>query len=189
MMEQEQDKVNNIANAHKNFLKWAVYYLYLYGREKQAEYWWKVMHDRYPQATPPGQDLSEYALERAKETVGETAHDDATALIGGFVETAYSYLLVDETTPAETYLRLAEQFRNRFQDAIGPKSTNRVSLPEMKDIQQEVLDRLMSRNPTVAAILRTKLGLSAAPELTNAPAAVPAPATNGPPAAERQAAK
>ena len=183
IMDQEPGMRANIANAHKNFLKWAVYYLYLYGRETQAADWWKELHDKYPQATPPGQDLYGYVFERSQETVGETALDDAKAMIVGFVRTAFFYLAADEDTAGERYLDFAERFRARYQDAIGPKSTNRVSLPPIATIKQAMLDQMLNGNPELAARLRTKLGLAApSAEQTNAPPSNlgPGPVTNSP---------
>ncbi len=42
MMELEPHMRDNIANGHKNFIRWAVYYLYVYGQKGQAEHWWSL---------------------------------------------------------------------------------------------------------------------------------------------------
>jgi hypothetical protein len=186
IMEQEPGMRDNIANAHKNFLKWAVYYLYLYGMKTQANHWWTVMHENYPNATPPGQDLYDYVLERSKKTVVETGHDDKKAMLEGFIKTGFSYLLIDEDDAAENYFKFAEQLRAQFQVAIGPKSTQRIAMVELKDIKQEVMDRILASDPAIAARLRSKLGL-AAPAVTNETSSVelqsqaPASATNAAP--------
>jgi hypothetical protein len=189
MMGQETTMYNNIANAHKNFLKWAVYYLYLYGRRTQANYWWKYMHEKYPDATPPNQDLEQYAFDRAQETVGETAHDDAKAMIEGFVRSGFISETMGEDDMATSYMNFAQKFRNRFEVAIG-KSEKRVGLPPLAKIKQEVLNQLLDPktglDPEMAAELRTKLGLPAASAETASPNpsdASAAPATNAPPAA------
>ena len=94
-LETEPGMKVNISVAHKNFLKWATYYLYVYGRKSDAAHWWTVMHELYPNVTPAGQDLEQYALERAQETVGETSHDDAKAVIDALCGEAFDDVIGD----------------------------------------------------------------------------------------------
>jgi hypothetical protein len=182
MMADEPGMQNNIANAHKNFIKWAVYYLYLYGRVADSERWWKYLHEKYPAAVPANVDLEQYALDRAQETVGETAHDDAKALIEGFVREGFFYVALGETDRGYNYLKFAEKFRARFQEAIGDKSRERVGLPEVRVVKQEVLNQLLDPQkglePSLAAQLRTNLGLPATGSFTNVPPSVES--TNAP---------
>jgi hypothetical protein len=186
MMAQEENMANNISNAHKNFLKWAVYYLYLYNHKSQAEHWWKYLHEKYPNATPPNQDLEQYALERAQETVGETSHDDAKAMLEGFIRSGFISLAMGEEDMAVTYERFAEKLRARFHVAIG-KSEKRVDLPPIRDVKAEVLNQLLDPRtglePLMAAELRTRLGMPAG---TNGPALLEP--TNTPPSTNSPAA-
>ena len=185
MMELEPDMRANIANAHKNFLKWATYYLYVYGRKTDAAKWWKYMHEKYPAATPPGQDLEDYAMQRAQETVGETAHDDAKMVLVSFYRDAFFSLALGEVSRYETLDLLAKKFWRRFNTEIGPISTNRVSLPSLDKIQQEVVNELLApeNDPVFRAQLKTKLE-AAGVNTTGATNLPPAnPSTNAPPAA------
>jgi hypothetical protein len=164
MMEQEEALRSNIANAHKNFLKWATYYLYIYGRTTEASHWWKIMQEKYPGATPPGQNLDQYAFHRAQETLGETSHDDSKVIIEGFLRNAFVALAVDEDGVAENYERFAFQFWQRFQDEVGDISRNRVGLPFAmikEGVLAELLDPETGLEPAMAAQLRTRLGLPA----------------------------
>jgi len=164
MMDAEPEMKANIANAHKNFLKWAIYYLSLYGRTRDADYWWNDLHEKYPAAVPPDQTREEYVLARAQETLGETAQDDAKAMIEGFVKMGYHYAALGEDATAVSYFRLAEQFRDRYQQAVA-KSADRVGLPEVAVIKEEVLNQMLSPqsgfDPFFVAQLRTRLGLAA----------------------------
>jgi hypothetical protein len=176
MMADEPAMHDNIATAHRNFLKWAVYYLSLYGRTSDANHWWKDLHEKYPAAIPPNQSLDDYVLDRAQETAGETSHDDAQAMIEGFVRDGLLSIAIGEEAKGATYFALAERFRARFQEAIGPKSKDRVGLTEVSTIKREVLNHLLDPktglDPVLAAQLRTNLGLpadAAAPESTNLP--------------------
>jgi hypothetical protein len=185
MMEDEREMRENIGNGHKNFLKWAVYYLYLYGQMNQAEEWWKYLHEHYPNSTPPGQTVEEYGFQRAQETAGETAEVDAKAMLEGMIREAFLYIALGEEARGATALKLAEKFRDRFQESVGPKSIDRVGLPPLAEIKQEVLNEMLDPQaglePSIAAQLRTNLGLPAAstpPAATNQPGLNPAP--NGP---------
>jgi hypothetical protein len=187
ILELEPEMRRNISQAHKNFIRWAVYYLYVYGRQGQAKYWWDYLKKTYPESVPPGLDLEQYALDRAQETMGETGHDDAKAVIVGFVRQGFLSAAMGEDARALSYLRFAELFRNRFQEALGPVSIDRVGLPELSEIKQGVLDEMLDPetglDPVLAAQLRTNLGLPAPTPSsgTNAPAAnitAPAPAAS-----------
>jgi hypothetical protein len=177
MMADEPGMHDNIATAHRNFLKWAVYYLSLYGRTSDANHWWKYLHEKYPAAIPADKDLDEYVLDRAQETAGETSHDDAQAMIEGFVRDGLISIAIGEEARGTSYFRLAEKFRERYQEAVA-KSVDRVGLPDVATIKREVLDHLLDPkdglDPVLAAQLRTNLGLpagAAAPESTNQPPA------------------
>jgi hypothetical protein len=185
MMEQEPQMRHNIANAHKNFLKWAIYYLYVYGRETQANEWWKVLREKYTNAVPADQTLYDYALQRATETVSETSHEDAKAVLMGFIRHAFVALALGDDDQAKSYEVFARRFRDRFQIEIG-KSKDRVGLPPLGEIKQELLNELLGpdADPLFAAQLRTKLGIEAGTtqliDTNQPPAAV---STNAPPAA------
>jgi hypothetical protein len=185
MMEMEPQMKFNIANAHKNFLKWAIYYTYVYGRETQANQWWNYLHEKYPNAVPAGQTLYDYALQRATETVGETSHDDSKAVLVGFIRHAFVALALGDDDQAKSYDIFAQRLWERFQSEVG-KSKDRVGLPPVGKIKQEVLGEMLGpdSDPTFAAQLRTKLGIPAGGfdlNSTNAPAATPS--TNAPAAA------
>jgi hypothetical protein len=179
MMDAEPQARKNIATGHRNFLRWAVYYLYVYGQRGQAEIWWNKLREIYPDSVLPGQTLVDYALDRAQETVGETSHDDAKAVIVGLLREAFWNAAIGEDIQAENYLNFARRFRERFQEAVGEKSVDRVGLPELDEVKEAVLKEMLDPErglePVLAAQLRTNLGLPAGwlPGSTNAPPANP----------------
>ena len=187
MMELEPTVRDNIATGNRNFLKWAVYYLYVYGQTTQANLWWNELRKRYPAAIPPEQSLEDYAFMRAQETVGETSHDDAKAVIVGMLRESFWNAAMGEDTRAFSFMRLAEKARARFQEAVGPISVNRVGLPEMAEMKKAVLEEMLDPEhglePALAAQLRTNLGLPAG-EVAPAPVAPLSPpaTTNAAPA-------
>ena len=83
----------------------------------------------------------------------------------GLSENAFLYIAMGEEARGQSYLLWPRRFRDRFQDAIGQKSIQRVGLPEIVDIKREVLAKMLDPKeglePTMAAQLRTNLGLPA----------------------------
>ena len=84
MMEEEPEQRDHIDGAHRNFLKKAVYFMYLGARRTEAEELLARLMELYPQAVNPTLSLDEYAVEQAQEDVGETSSVDTTAMIGVF---------------------------------------------------------------------------------------------------------
>jgi hypothetical protein len=186
MIEQEEELRHNISNAHKNFLKWATYYLYVYGRTTEATRWWTYLHEKYPGATPAGQNLDQYAFSRAQETLGETSHEDSKVIIEGFLRNAFKAAALGEDDVAINYDRFAYRYWERFQQEIGDISRDRVGIPfalikegvlaEMLDPENGLLE------PVLAAQLRTKLGLPAgATGISSLQAPASTSTTNAPP--------
>jgi hypothetical protein len=188
MMEQEPDKRDHLATAHRNFLKTAIYFLYSYSRMTQANEWMKYLREKYPTAVPANQTLDEYALERLTEDAGETSPDRIKNLLEGLLTSAYVNLAIDEDEQASGHERLARFIWNRYQNEIGPKSNVRVGLHSLDVMKKEIRDQLLhpetGLETQLQKQLRTKLNLPAAPSpgATNEPAAKIGP-TNTVPAA------
>ena len=174
---QNQPKVG-----HKNFLRDAVYFLYLYNRHTEARKWFDYLKEKYPtaiedyalQRQPPVKvegpvSLEEYAILRVTEDVGETDMDRITAIVGGMLQQSFLELLRDEDDRAVNYERLARQIWNRYQKEIEGVE-KRVGLRPYGEIKQKILDLLLAPEkglpPDLAARLRTKLGLPAASAAT-----------------------
>lgn len=191
MMKHEPDMLQNIQNAHKNFLKIGVEYLYTHNRHTQAREWFDYLRKLYPDSVPPDKTLDDFALERVTEIVGETSHDKTKMVLEGLLSNYYIYLAIDEDDQAISYERFAQRVHARFMQEVGPRSEKRVGLPPLSLLKKEVLDRLLDPEnglaTPVANQLRTKLGLplettppapasppSPAPGSTNTPARPPA---------------
>jgi hypothetical protein len=189
MMELEPQMRDNIATAHKNFLKTAVYFLYVYSRASQAKEWFDYVNKKYPQAIPPNQDLDTYALERVTEDVGETSHDRVKAILEGLLTQSFIYLSMGEEDIGTNYDGFARRIWQRFESSIGKESKGRVGLPPFQELRQQVLAQLLDPQTgletTLQNQLRTKLGLPpASTTSTNSPSALngaaPKPAANAP---------
>jgi hypothetical protein len=206
MAQLDPEKRDNILNAHKNFLKTAVYFLYSYNRMKGAQEWMDFLVKKYPGSLPPGQTLDEYALDRIQEEAGDTDPNRMRAVLEGTLETAFFNYAIGEDEPAAKSIVLAQRLWNRYMQSIGSteKNKERVGLPPFKVIYDTVLKRVLGAqyglNPVLQAQLRTRLGLpsdfgmetppanGAGNSSTNSPAApLKGPATNNAAAASAPA--
>lgn len=200
MMAVDADNRDNIENAHKNFLLNVPYFLYLYNRHPEANYWYKYLKQKYPTAIDDYMKfkhlavtgsvaLDEFAVIRTIEDAGETNHDKVTALLHGLFINAFLDLVQNEEDRSRNYQNLAQRvwqhYMNEVNRGTGEAGKIRVGLEPLAKIKQDVLATLLDPEhglkPQLAAELRTRLGLPAPPPAgqTNMP---PASATNAPPA-------
>ena len=136
----------HMSTGHKNFLRNAVYYLYIYNRKEEASKWYKYMIDLYPTSIPvPGLSLDEYCVSRVQEDAGETDHNQTKAVIIAYLKQAFRLAAIGEDDQFVGHKALAIQLRNRFQREIG-KSTERVGLPPFNELEKQALDDLFRPN-------------------------------------------
>ena len=103
----------HMSTGHKNFLRSAVYYLYLHNRMDDAAKWYKYMVDLYPQSIPvPGLSLDEYCVSRVQEDAGETDHNQTKAVIGGLLLQAFQNAAIGEDDQFVGHKSLAIQLHN-----------------------------------------------------------------------------
>ena len=161
MIGEEPDiRDNMLRTAHRNFLRAAVYLLYVDGRQKQSQYWYDYMRKLYPESVPPNVSLDDYALASVTEEVNDTEANRVLIVIQGFLRQSFMRLMNDEDDSSVNFERLAKRFTDRHQ-AKTPGTKDRITLPAFTDIRQQVLDELL-QVPQFGPILRTKLNLPAA---------------------------
>jgi hypothetical protein len=189
---------NNIASAHRNFLRDAVYFNYENNRMTEAARWFKYLGEKYPDkpiidnqpdSLPKNLTLDEYAVAVVQTDIGETSQERVTSAVQGLLAHAFLDLAIGQDDRAAGYQLLAGKVYDRYQ---GETSRNqRTILPPFGDLRRTVLNQLLDPQnglPFAArAVLLSQLGLPAetnAPPLTVstnaiAPAVLPAP-TNSP---------
>ena len=150
----------HMSTGHKNFLRSAVYFLYVYNRKDDAAKWYKYMVDLYPQSIPvPGLSLDEYCVSRVQEDAGETDHNQTKAVIGGLLLQAFQNAAIGEDDQFVGHKSLAIQLHNRFEKEIGI-STKRVGLPPFEMLERQVLEDLFRPNsPYMHPVLIEQLRL------------------------------
>ena len=167
---------DHIEKAHKNFLKDAVYFLYIHNRVADAAHWYEVLGTKFPNNTlldfqtnsyPRNLTLVEYAVQRVQEDVGETmSRDRIKAIIEGLLANALSSVAIGEDERAAGYKLLAEQVRTTYSSKTKGRG-EALAISPLEDIQREVLNRMLDPEngvmPEMRAVLRTKFNLGPEP--------------------------
>lgn len=183
---EDEKNRDHILRAHKNFLKDAVYFLYVHNRLADAAKWYQYLGKSYPDAIlldgktnsfPANITLDEYAVGKVQEDVSEDmSRDRIKAIIEGMLVSAYEAMAKGEDDRAAGLRLLAEKVRTTYESNTSPRKAA-IGLEPMETLQSEVLQRILDPEhgfqPQVRAVLRTKLGMG--PEAT--PPSTPA--TNG----------
>ena len=199
MMANDASMRDHISLAHRNFLRDAVYFLYEDNRLAEANQWFKILGERYPNkpiidadpnSFPKNVTLDEYAVARVQEDIGETSQERVTAALQGLLARSYYELVIGNNARYQNFKLLGNKVYKRYVDkAYGYKGDQRIPLPPYDVLNREVVSGLLDTQrglPYAArAILRTQLGLPAETAATNAPAIetnlVPLSATNSGP--------
>jgi hypothetical protein len=186
---------NNIASAHRNFLKDAVYFLYENNRVVEAAKWYKVLGEKYPDKNilekdqnsfPRTLTLDEYAVARVQDEVEDTSQERITGVIQGLIARSYYELALGQDDRSAGFKLLARKVYDNYQKQISRMQSNldRVGLPPFDVLNRTVLNKLLDAQNgmpfAMRAVLRTQLGWPA--EKASAPPAG-ATATKVPPAA------
>ena len=183
MMQDDAEMRDNIAKAHRNFLRDAVYFLYENNRLTEANRWFKYLGDKYPDkaiienqpdSLPKTLTLDEYAVAVVQIDIGETSQERVTSAVQGLLLRAYFDLAAGKDDRYENLLRLATRVHQRYTEkTAGSRGDVRIPLPPLDTLKKTVLQRLLDTEhglPFAArAVLRTQLGLPAETATPKAP--------------------
>jgi hypothetical protein len=181
MMRDDTESRDHIEKAHRNFLRDAVYFLYVNNRMAAAARWFKYLGDKYPDkaiienqpdSLPKNLTLDEYAVAVVQIDIGETSQERVTAAVQGLLTRAYFALALGEEDRYENLKRLTVKVYERYtRKTSGSRGDVRIPLPPFDTLNKEVLRRLLDTKnglPYAArAELITRLGLPSALLETN----------------------
>lgn len=167
--ENDPGQRQSMLNAHKNFLKEAVYLLYEDNRMNQAQYWFTYLTNSFTNALVgrmAGLNLDDYAVGQIVVDNSETDMNKVTASIRGLFHRAFVSLVMDDDEHYANDEALAAKIWNHYRRKIGDASVARLGLPKLPQMRQDVLDHELDPQngwmpPLAQAILRTKLDLPA----------------------------
>jgi hypothetical protein len=171
MLAEETEKLDPILKAHRNFLKEAVYLLYIHNRLVEANRWMAVLKQKYPEAVPADQSVETYALKRMTGNITELNHNRVKAMLDGFIRQHFEHLAIDDDDRAAGFLLQARRIW-AFYDSSIQSRREQLRMESIEDmyvrIRDELLDPKSGISSGYAARLRTKLNLPA-PEAPVAP--------------------
>ena len=140
--------LDNVKNAHANFLKQAITDLYLHNREQDAARWHDYLGKKYPNRyTRPGQNVTEFVMERYKELMDLGKDKVQSAIEGMLMRHFYELAIGDEDDRAQGYVRLIQQIHREYGKKVERSERDRVDLPTLPKLRQLVLDRLIDAPP------------------------------------------
>lgn len=181
MIASARDSTDNVQNAHANFLKQAITDLYTHNREADAARWHDYLAKKYPNRyTRPGQNVTDFVMERFKELM-DLGKDKVQSAIEGMFARHFYELAIGEDDRAQGYVNLIRVIHVRYAERVARSERDRVDLPPLPKLRQLVLDRLIDAPPGEGWSAQLRLQLLTAlnlPVPKNAPW-LNAPATPG----------
>lgn len=184
----EPSSRDNIDNAHKNFVRDAIYQLYINDRKADAMVWFKKYAERYPgksllmgttNATPDKITLDQYAAAMVSDQINDGDKNRLEGVLEGLEAISFKSLILDEDEKYNAMQNLIQRAVEHYYQKT--KGREAVALTPLKDLRLSVLNRMLNGGipPRQAAILRTKLHLQA--PTSEPPPGSPTPSTNAPP--------
>ena len=151
--ETDPGQKDGILQAHRNFLRDAVYFLYEDDRIAEAQKWFKYLGEKYPDkpiienqpdSLPKNLTLDEYAVAVVQIDIGETSQERVTAAIQGLLARAYYNLAIGQDDRYENLKRLANRVYQRYTaKTAGSKGKVRIPLPPFDTLNAAVIRQLL----------------------------------------------
>jgi hypothetical protein len=192
-MEEDAANREHISRAHRNFLRLAIYFLYVHNRESDAAEWYKYLGKYYPDKTiidddansfPRNVTLVRYVMSNVQVDINETDRNKVQSTIEAFITRAYHSLILGEDDQHAGLRMMARKVWQSYMSQIEG-SEKRIGLPPVEETEKVMRDRMLDPEQGLPyeyrVVLRSKLGLPAEPPPAE-PSPVPA-TTNAPPAA------
>jgi hypothetical protein len=180
--ETDSGQKEQILKAHRNFLRQAIYSLYVYNRIKDAANWYKILGEQYPNKTivdgdmnsfPRNLTLDQYAVACIQQDINDTSRDGMRRVLEGLLINCYTSLIIDQDERAAGLKHLARQAWEVYQKKVPADRMSAIGLPPFEEVNRDVLNRMLDPEnglpPEARAILRTKLNLPAEKAVTAAP--------------------
>jgi hypothetical protein len=154
MMAEDTEMHDNIAKAHRNVLRDAIYFLYVNNRVKEATKWFKYLGDKYPDkpivendmtSLPRSLTLDEYAVAVVQIDIGETSQERVTSAIQGLQTRAYCDLAIGDEDGYANLNGLVQRIHDRYTGkTAGFGGVKRIPLPPLDTLKRFVLQQLLN---------------------------------------------
>lgn len=158
-----------ISTGHRNFLRDAVYYLFIYGRENEAAEWFDYLAKNYPkknlidgrpESLPGTLSLDEYVYARIEDEFDTPGRDKTKLILEGLLEKSFYCFALGDLERAGQFDRFAKKFFSRYQGKVAGTG-ERVEIRSLDEIKHDVLQRFLDParglSPELSARLRASL--------------------------------
>ncbi len=155
---EEKYKEVNIASAHRNFVRNAIFYLYTFADRDGARQWLEYARKKFgsDEFKP---DLDTYVMNRVLEEVQQADTEETQAIIEGALWQAFYWMAAGDDEQAAGFEGLARLVWNRVMQELGDEEVRqRVGLPPLTRIRDDVLQRCLQQfPPLMSERLRARL--------------------------------
>jgi hypothetical protein len=163
MLARETEMPDSIRKAHRNYLREVVWLLYTHNRLAEANQYFQILRERYPEGLQPNWTAEDFALDRINANIEIMSTDRVRALVEGLLRQYFISLAYDEDDRAAGMEQMARRVWQMHTARMGDQP--RLRLPPIDEMKLAVLAALLGPPgelpPEVAARLRTRLGLAA----------------------------
>jgi hypothetical protein len=168
MIAEETEMKYAVQTAHKSFLRELVYLFYIHNRLKEANEWFALLKQKYPDMVPPRMSLEEFSLSRFAQNLELASHDRMKAVLEGILSNYWISFAFADDDPAEEQRAIGYDAQARYLwNFYARTATARrevLALPPFEQMKKDLLDVLLKSDdvhPEIKRRLRAKLGLAA----------------------------
>ena len=169
---EDAEQPHAIKIAHRNFLREMVYHFYTHGREPEAEKWFNLFRESYPDQIRGNPTMEEFALERLAMNIEDLSGDRIMVVLSGLIHQYYVSLALDEDKRAGGFLRMAEQVY-KYNDHRIRFRRQPLKIPTLDELKETWLKEMLKPENGLLPLelivrLRTRLNLPAENEARSA---------------------
>ncbi|MCL4786631.1 MAG: hypothetical protein KJ070_07525 [Verrucomicrobia bacterium] len=174
-MKEDAQNAEHISRAHRNFLRLAVYFLYLHNRVPDAAEWYKYLGEHYPDkmiidddtnSFPRNVTLDRYVMSTVQVDINETDRNKVQSAIEAFITRAYQNQILGEDDQHAGLRMMARKVWQSYMSQIEGNEV-RVGLRPVEETEKLILERLLDPEQGLPyeyrAVLRQRQGLPPEP--------------------------
>ena len=155
-----------VDRAQKGFLREIVYHFYSHNRIGDANHYFKLLLDKFPEVVPSGVTMEEFALKRLNDNVRDMPTDRMKVLLTGMIYQHFFSLAVDADARAEGFDRMGQQLY-AWHEARVRRRQEQLGFPTYREMKRTILDEMLDPERKVLPlelIARLRTRLNYAPE-------------------------
>ena len=141
LKEEETWRKAGIESAYRNFLRESTYELYVSNRKQEAEKWFGVLKQRFPEAADGYATMEAFAMSRLRQVISDGNGERVRLIVMGLMTSALTSESLDRDEEAQNYEGLARSLHTEYQQKYGMQV--RVRLPEWDALVNDAICQLL----------------------------------------------